>query len=148
MTDSMGPGKLFRLMQNPPYTYDEYLVCIGLGPSILSVICNNPSYSGPSYPSSPSSSRISTFLNIIRISSKGCANDYKVLSNKHGVINERRSKWTTQLNEETDNTVVANSLRIHFHAFVRFIQFKFAHLRVMTNACISFWHELYYTTSA
>ena len=30
-----------------------YLICIGLGPSILSVICENPSYSGPSYPSSP-----------------------------------------------------------------------------------------------
>ena len=53
MTDSMGPGKLVRHMQNPSYTYDEYLICIGLGPSISSVICNNPSYSGPSYPSSP-----------------------------------------------------------------------------------------------
>ena len=30
----------------------EYLICIGLGPSILSIICKNPSYSGPSYPSS------------------------------------------------------------------------------------------------
>ena len=45
MTDSMGPGKLIRRMQNPSYTYDEYLICIGLGP--------NMSYSGPSYPSSP-----------------------------------------------------------------------------------------------
>ena len=53
MMDSMGPGKLVRHMQNPSYTYDEYLVCIGLGPSILSVMCKNPSYSGPSYPSSP-----------------------------------------------------------------------------------------------
>ena len=53
MTDSMGPGKLVRHMQNPSYTYDEYLLCIGLGPSISSVICKNPSYSGPSYPSSP-----------------------------------------------------------------------------------------------
>ena len=53
MTDSMGPGKLVRHMQNPSYTYDEYLICIGLGPSISSVICKNPSYSGPSYPSSP-----------------------------------------------------------------------------------------------
>ena len=53
MTDSMGPGKLVRHMQNPSYTYDKYLICIGLGPSILSVICKNPSYSGPSYPSSP-----------------------------------------------------------------------------------------------
>ena len=52
MTDSMGPGKLVRHMQNPSYTYDEYLICIGLGPSISSVICKNPSYSGPSYPSS------------------------------------------------------------------------------------------------
>ena len=34
MTDSMGPGKLVRHMQNPSYTYDEYLICIGLGPSI------------------------------------------------------------------------------------------------------------------
>ena len=53
MTDSMGPGKLVRHMQNPSYTYDEYLICIGLGPSISSVICKDPSYSGPSYPSSP-----------------------------------------------------------------------------------------------
>ena len=53
MTDSMGPGKLVRHMQNPSYTYDEYLICIGLGPSILCVICKNPPYSGPSYPSSP-----------------------------------------------------------------------------------------------
>ena len=53
MTDSMGPGKLVRHMQNPSYTYDEYLIYIGLGSSISSVICKNPSYSGPSYPSSP-----------------------------------------------------------------------------------------------
>ena len=53
MTDSMGPGKLVRHMQNPSYAYDEYLICIGLGPSISSVICKNPSYSGPSYPGSP-----------------------------------------------------------------------------------------------
>ena len=53
MTDSMGPGKLVRHMQNPSYTYDEYLICIGLGPSISSVICKNLSYSGLSYPSSP-----------------------------------------------------------------------------------------------
>ena len=53
MTDSMGPGKMVRHMQNPSYTYDEYLICIGLGPCISSVICKNPSYSGPSYPSSP-----------------------------------------------------------------------------------------------
>ena len=45
MTDSMGPGKLVRHMQDPSYTYDEYLICIGLGPSISSVICENPSYS-------------------------------------------------------------------------------------------------------
>ena len=53
MTDSMGPGKLVRHMQNPSYTYDKYLICMGLGPSILSVIDESPSYSGPSYPSSP-----------------------------------------------------------------------------------------------
>ena len=53
MTDSMGPGQLVRHMQNPSYTYDEYLICIRLGPNIWSVICRNPSYSGPSYPSSP-----------------------------------------------------------------------------------------------
>ena len=39
MTDSMGSGKLVRHLQNPSYTYDEYLICIGLGPSISSVIC-------------------------------------------------------------------------------------------------------------
>ena len=41
MTDSMGPGKLVRHMQNLSYTYDEYLICIGLGPSISSVICKD-----------------------------------------------------------------------------------------------------------
>ena len=50
MTDSMGPGKLVRHMQNLSY---EYFICIGLGPSISSVICKNLSYSGLSYPSSP-----------------------------------------------------------------------------------------------
>ena len=40
MTDSMVPGKLVRHMQNLSYTYDEYLICIGLRPSILSVICH------------------------------------------------------------------------------------------------------------
>ena len=40
----MGPGKLVRHMQNPSNTYDTYLICIGLGPSIPSVICRNPSY--------------------------------------------------------------------------------------------------------
>ena len=53
MTDSMGPGKLVRHMQNPSYTYDEHLICIRLGPSISSVIRKNLSYHGPSYPSSP-----------------------------------------------------------------------------------------------
>ena len=53
MTDSMGPGKLVCRMQNLSYTYDEYLICIGLGPSISSVIRKNLLYSGPSYPSSP-----------------------------------------------------------------------------------------------
>ena len=53
MTDSMGQGKLIRHMQKPSYTYDEYLICIGVGQSISSVICKNLSYSGPSYPSSP-----------------------------------------------------------------------------------------------
>ena len=53
MTDSMGPGKLVRHMQNPSYTYDEYLTCIVLGPSISSIVCKDSSYSGPSYPSSP-----------------------------------------------------------------------------------------------
>ena len=36
MTDSMGPGKLVRHMQYLSYTRsDTYLICIGLGPSIL-----------------------------------------------------------------------------------------------------------------
>ena len=53
MTDSMGPGKLVRHKLNPSYTYDTYLICMGLGMSILSFIDKNLSYSGPSYPSSP-----------------------------------------------------------------------------------------------
>ena len=49
----MGPGKLVLHMQSLSYTYDQYLICVGLGPSISSVIHENTSYSGPSYPSSP-----------------------------------------------------------------------------------------------
>ena len=30
-----------------------YLICMGLGPSILSFIAKSPAYSGLSYPSSP-----------------------------------------------------------------------------------------------
>ena len=52
MTDSMGPGKLVHHMQNLPYTYDAYLICLGLGPSILYVIDKSLLYSGTSYPSS------------------------------------------------------------------------------------------------
>ena len=53
MTDSMGQGKLVRHMQNLSYTYDTYLICIGRGPSISSVIDKSLSYNGPSYPSLP-----------------------------------------------------------------------------------------------
>ena len=53
MMDSMGPGKLDHHLQNLLYTYNEYLIYIGLGPIIASVICKNLSYSGLSYPSSP-----------------------------------------------------------------------------------------------
>ena len=52
-TGELGYDRLNGIRQNPSYTYDEYLICIGLGPSISSVICKNPSYSGPSYPCSP-----------------------------------------------------------------------------------------------
>ena len=62
MTDSMGPGKLVRHMQNLSYTYDTYLICMGLGPSILSVIDKSLSYSGPSYPSSPVSQLLNYLL--------------------------------------------------------------------------------------
>ena len=67
MTDSMGPGKLVRHMQNPSYTHDEYLIFIGLGPSISSVICKNPSYSGLSYPSSPVSATIYNNLVLVYV---------------------------------------------------------------------------------
>ena len=53
MTDTKGAGKLVCHMQNLSYTHDKYLICLGLGPGILSVIDESPSYSGPSYPSSP-----------------------------------------------------------------------------------------------
>ena len=53
MTDSMRPGKLVRHMQNLSYTYDTYVICMGLGPSISSVIVKSPSYSGPSHPRLP-----------------------------------------------------------------------------------------------
>ena len=38
MAYSIGPGKLVSHMQNLSYTYAKYLICIGLGPNILSVI--------------------------------------------------------------------------------------------------------------
>ena len=53
MTDSMEPGKLVSHMQNLSYTYDTYLICMGLGLSISSVIAKSLLYNGPSYPSSP-----------------------------------------------------------------------------------------------
>ena len=48
-----GTRNLVRHMQNLSYTYEEYLICIELGPNISSVICKNLLCSGPSYPSSP-----------------------------------------------------------------------------------------------
>ena len=72
MTDSMGPGKLVRHMQNLLYTYDEYLICIGLGPSISSDICKNLSYSGPSYPSSPVSLVVNDNRNITNVDHRLC----------------------------------------------------------------------------
>ena len=53
MTDSMGLGNLVRHMQNLSYIYDTYMICMGLAPSISSVIEKSLSFSGPSYPSSP-----------------------------------------------------------------------------------------------
>ena len=53
MADSMEPGELVCHVQNLSYTYDTYFICMGLGPSISSVIAKSLSYSGPSYPSSP-----------------------------------------------------------------------------------------------
>ena len=47
-----GTRKIGPSYANPSYAYDTYLICMGLGPSILSVIDKSPSYSGPSYPSS------------------------------------------------------------------------------------------------
>ena len=52
MTVSMGPGRFVRHMQNPSYTYDTYLICMRLGPSILSVICRTMARQDL-YPSSP-----------------------------------------------------------------------------------------------
>ena len=53
MTDSMGTGELVGHMQSLSYTYDTYLICMGLGPGISSVIAKSLAYSGPSYASSP-----------------------------------------------------------------------------------------------
>ena len=48
-----GTRRISPPLQNPSYTYETYLICMGLGPSISSVIDKIPSYIGPSYPSSP-----------------------------------------------------------------------------------------------
>ena len=53
MTDSIGLGKLVRHMQDPSYAYDTYLICMGLGPCISSVIDKSLLYTGPSYQGSP-----------------------------------------------------------------------------------------------
>ena len=66
MTDSMGPGKLVGHMQNPSYTYDTYLICMGLGPSISSVIDKSPSYSGPSYLSLPVLKQVALLSSLTR----------------------------------------------------------------------------------
>ena len=52
VADSMGPEKLVRYVQSLLYTYDTYLICMGLGPSISSVIAKSPAYSGLPYASS------------------------------------------------------------------------------------------------
>ena len=60
--DSTGPGKLVRHVQSLSYTYDTYLICMGLGPSISSIIAKSLTYSGPSYASLPVvSSSLTTF---------------------------------------------------------------------------------------
>ena len=48
----MGPEKLVRYVQSLLYTYYTYLICMGLGPSISSVIAKSPAYSGLPYASS------------------------------------------------------------------------------------------------
>ena len=80
-------------------------------------------------------------LNIFRISDKGCANvSRQLLNNNNNVINEIRSKGISKLNEEIDYSLVVNSFRINYRTtndtFVRLIQFKLAHYRVMTNALL------------
>ena len=85
--------------------------------------------------------KLPLILNIIRTSDKACANVYKqLLNNNNNVICEIRSKWTSELNEEVDYSLVANSFRINYRTtndtFIRLIQFKLAHHRVMTNALL------------
>ena len=85
--------------------------------------------------------KLPLILNIIRTSDKACANVYKqLLNNNNNVISEIRSKWTSKLNEEVDYSLVANSFRINYRTtndtFIRLIQFKLAHHRVMTNALL------------
>ena len=76
-------------------------------------------------------------LNLIRISDKGCANVYKqLLNNNNNVINEIRSKWTSKLNEEIYYSLVAINYCTTNDTFVRLIQFKLAHHRVVTNALL------------
>ena len=68
MTDSMGPGKLVRHMQNPSYTYDTYLICMGLGLCTSSIIDKNLLYSGLSYPSLPVYIRLHLYTNKMLLS--------------------------------------------------------------------------------
>ena len=87
MTDSTGPGKLARHVQNPSYTYDEYLIFIRLGPSISSVICKSPSYSGPSYPSSP----VIVIFITLNAAMPPCE-DYHVCETPLGLLRKRQEK--------------------------------------------------------
>ena len=120
ITDSMGPGKLVRHMQNPSYAYDEYLICInGLGPSISSVICKNPSYSGPSYPSSPvhhsdkeTCSNIQILLAIVNVLFRGYSMSFRYLSsNNNYILINIQGKWLLELNEEIPYNTVESAFK-------------------------------------
>ena len=62
-TRKIGPSYAKKL-----YTYDEYLICIRLGPSISSIIGKNLSHSGPSYPGSPVIMKVIMIISVSIIS--------------------------------------------------------------------------------
>ena len=69
---------------------------------------------------------------------KGCAKTYKLLMNfNQNIISEAQQKWETTLNEEVPYRTVERSFKriqkMKEGSFVKYLQFKMLHKRIVTN---------------